>query len=264
MPETRCQEAERTGLPPSTPPQPGNDGPIDLACALAIVAHDLRGPLCNVGLILDRLLILDDRAGTERVEPLIARGHLILDELDGVLSGLLERVRTNGAVLGYQPRVIDVRQAVRQAIEINRPLADSRGVAFICDGTSPVQIVGDRQLLLQAVENVVSNAVKYTRTGTSVTIRTGSQDGRCIVSVADQGQGFASRRTGQITRPPLRVPGSARMPHSTGLGLWVAKLIVVRHGGTLEIAARDEDSGSCVTISLPEQSSGRPVASSNV
>jgi two-component system phosphate regulon sensor histidine kinase PhoR len=118
------------------------------------------------------------------------------------------------------------------------------------------QVIGDRDQILQVLHNLVSNALKYGRSGTPISISAAREDktrGEAMVrvSVRDQGDGIAPEHLPRLTERFYRIDtGRSRSMGGTGLGLAIVKHIVERHRGRLEITSRQGE-GSSVSFLLP-------------
>ncbi|MGD8796504.1 MAG: ATP-binding protein, partial [Thiohalophilus sp.] len=182
----------------------------------------------------------------ERIERETAR----LDELVGQLLTLS---RLEARVDNEHEESIDLAALLNEVVEDARFEAEAseREVSLAIDG-EPV-ITGKPELLRRAFENVIRNAVRYTRPQTRVTIEAEADrdSGKFVIRVCDQGPGVDSAELGQIFEPFVRVgesTGGGRGGY--GLGLAIAKRAVNAHGGEVEASNR-EGGGLCISLRLP-------------
>ncbi len=113
----------------------------------------------------------------------------------------------------------------------------------------PRTIAGDPDMLRQVIDNVLSNAVKFSKRGGTVSVSGANRDGFAVLTISDQGRGIPEDELEKIFSPYYRARNS-RGSHGAGIGLYVVKQFVETHGGTIRIDSKI-DEGTTVTISLP-------------
>lgn len=224
-----------------------------LAGALAIVAHDLKGPLANLSLLVESISAEASERCCERIARQAQRAEQLIDRLDAMLSAILQRSRTHGDALEFTPADVDVIDIAEAVVGHNQPLAARRAVRLHCFCAEPTRVHGDAQLLMQAIDNLVSNAVKHTRRGGRVVCEVQAGDeGGAVIRIIDEGPGLQPHDLARAFRPFTRL--SARADHgapSHGLGLWIVRLIAERHGGRVEAENRSGGNGAIFTLRLP-------------
>lgn len=234
--------AEAFGAGGPVPTIPGRDEPARLAGAfqgllsrlrdererehafLAYAAHELRTPLTAL------------RAGLEaidsgRVVPGADLWNRLYREsmrLEGLAQNLLALSRSG--VGDTRPEPVDLEEIASDAYDRFQPLA-AEGSLDLTLRTGPAPVQGDRRLLSQALDNLVHNALRATRSG-GVALSTGTSDGAAYVEVLDTGPGFD---------PPVR----------EGLGLRVAQAVAAAHGGSLTLANEPAGAGVRARLELP-------------
>jgi two-component system sensor histidine kinase TctE len=107
-------------------------------------------------------------------------------------------------------------------------------------------IRGDPLLLPELLDNLIDNALRYTPAGGMVTVTTGCEDNTAYLGVEDTGPGIAFAERSKVVERFYRVAGTSG--EGSGLGLAIVKEVVDRHGGTLEIGGRDEQSGARIRV----------------
>ncbi|MSU88453.1 hypothetical protein GE300_02330 [Rhodobacteraceae bacterium 2CG4] len=251
-------QTPRRGARPgaSRRPRPGDSDGVTHAHhpgALAIVAHDLKGPLANLSLLVDAIGIENAKAPRPRLTELTARADALVDRLQGVLMGLLDRTRLHGDPLAVVAQDVDLAQLIARAVAGNAPLAAERRVRVVADDTGPLWIRGDAETLLQALDNLVNNAVKHAAPGGIVACEaTRIDDGGVAVLVRDDGPGLSDGDLARAFRPFTRLSAvsDATAPGS-GLGLWIVRLIAENHGGRIDAANNADRRGATFTLRLP-------------
>ena len=222
---------------------------------IGLVTHELRTPLASILGYLD-LMRLDDHGLDEEqlhylgvVERNAERLRLLVDDL--LASAQL--------VLGGAGSVeeLDVVDVVRAAVASQAPIAAASGVHVTVTGDVRVPLVSDNQRLTQVVDNLVSNAVKYSLSGGEVVVevRSGTRgDGARVarVRVIDEGTGIAPEELSRLTERFYRTKDTRRRRvRGVGLGLSLVEAIVGAHGGSLTIDS-EPGVGTRVEVELPD------------
>ena len=217
---------------------------------VATVSHELRTPLTSISGFLEML--------QDEEEGLGADGRQYLDvirrsaeRLQALVEDLLlvAQIEAKRIELTFAP--VDVVGLAAQAVELARPAASEKGVTVEVVADHPPEILADGSRLTQVLDNLVSNALKFTNDGGRVTVRV-DRDGDAVrVSVADTGIGIPTEEQGQVFSRFFRASTATRhaIPGS-GLGLAISRALVEQHGGTISLQSI-EGEGTSVTVSLP-------------
>jgi two-component system phosphate regulon sensor histidine kinase PhoR len=189
-------------------------------------------------------------------EPTRARfAAIIHDEalrMQRVVEDLISLSRIEGERFTPPVQRVMLAPLVEIAVEGHRRMADERGSALRVDAAPDLPpVLGDRGELLQVLENLIANALRYGRPGTPVTVLL-QPEGRFIrLSVRDEGDGIPAELIPRLTERFYRVdPGRSRALGGTGLGLSIVKHIVERHQGRLDIES-ELGVGATVSVLLP-------------
>jgi PAS domain S-box-containing protein len=207
---------------------------------LSRMSHELRTPL-NAILGFSQLLQMDELAveQAEAVDHILRGGRHLLQLIDEVLD--IARIETGHLDLALGP--VPVADAVREAVTAVRPLADRAEVVVqVAAGTegSPA-VLADPRRLVQVLSNVVSNGVKYNRPGGRVDIWWElTPGGRVRVAVADTGHGIRPEDIAGVFEPFNRLGAAHSGVEGTGVGLTLARHLVERMHGTLEVESVPE------------------------
>jgi signal transduction histidine kinase len=139
-------------------------------------------------------------------------------------------------------------------VATNRPLADRKGQKLKVLASKAVMALGDHDRLAEAVDNLVSNAIKYSPNGAEIEVKVGHAKNKASIKVKDQGPGLTredlSRLFGRFQRLSAQPTGGES---STGLGLSIAKRIVELHGGTIEATSEGAGKGAAFEVILPTE-----------
>lgn len=221
----------------------------------AKMSHELRTPLNSVLGYAGRL----SRSGgdgltqkqSQAVSAIERAGHHLLSLVEDVLdlADLSARRSRHDAV------VLDLADVVREAVNQHLVLSEKAGLQLQMDlPQNPVLISGYRVRCLQVVNNLLSNAIRYTPRG-SVTVRLrllpGHPSPTATVAVSDTGVGIAADQQAQVFSPYHRVLHHADgLRHGAGLGLPIVRELVELHGGVIRVES-EPGRGSCFTVELP-------------
>ncbi len=223
----------------------------DLRLATDSLAHDIRSPL-------GRLLRSLDAAEAAEAEPAARRAHLdrARSEARAVLdaaSGLLEISRVEAGLAAEQFAPVDLAAVAREVAELYEAAAEAQGVRLTC-AAAPAPVVGDRQLLAQAVANLVDNALQHGAGGGEVSIRAGvAADGARFVAVADRGPGVPEADRARALERFVRLD-AGRGGGGAGLGLALAAAVARTHGGGVTLS--DNAPGLAATLTIPGEVEG--------
>jgi signal transduction histidine kinase len=223
---------------------------------LSSVSHDLRTPLVSISGFVE--LLLDEAAGLtpdERQRFLSAvdrNSARMLHLVDDLL--LAARLRAGG--LELERVVTDVAAEARSCVDGLAPLARTGRIELRVEASEPVLAVVDRARIGQALDNLVSNAVKFTLPGGEVFVRVHLEDGTAIVEVVDSGLGISDADRAQLFDPFFRSASAAvQATHGIGLGLHLVRAIVEAHGGSIEVET-EERVGTTFRVRLPARATG--------
>ncbi|HEY2072551.1 MAG TPA: HAMP domain-containing sensor histidine kinase, partial [Gaiellaceae bacterium] len=203
---------------------------------VAVVSHELRTPLTSIIGYLE--LLVDEESGGLTAEQqsyleIVQRSTSRLVELVGDLLLVAEAER---GPLALDLTDIDIRELVEHAVDAARPAADARGVVLRLESGVSGTVAGDRMRIAQMLDNLISNAIKFTPTDGRVTVRAGQRGSDAVFEVADTGGGIAAVDRDRLFDPFFRSrDANARAVPGTGLGLTITKAIVEAHDGTIEI-----------------------------
>ena len=222
---------------------------------VANASHELRTPLATIMGFVETLQgpAVEDEPARRRFLEIMAReaGRMtrLIDDLLSLSRIELDKYVRPTTPIALPPLLADVGKTLAMRLE-----TDQRVLTIDSPEDLP-RVIGDRDQILQVLHNLVSNALKYGRTGTPILLRAERIDRPqpiVRVSVIDQGEGIAVEHLPRLTERFYRVDNSrSRSLGGTGLGLAIVKHIVERHRGELTIDSR-EGVGTTVAFTLPQ------------
>lgn len=209
------------------------------------LAHDMRMPLSRVRNRLEQLRhALDDRPEAQ------AEAAACIAEADQMLAtfaALLRIARIEGGAVPRPLEPVELSALLGDAAELYAALAEEHRVAIAVDAV-PLQVPGDRDLLFQAVANLLDNALKWSPSGTTVALRLAREGAAAMLDITDAGAGIPAAHRDRVFERFYRADASRGTPGS-GLGLALVKAVVDLHHGT--IALEDAGPGLRVRVRLP-------------
>lgn len=234
------------------PTQPSATGVEQSIGTLQTLAHDLRGPLANLSLLIERLGDLARPEAVESAAACIAKADRLIERMDVMLRASLRSAGSTCAIGEIHATLTDLPELVASVVGMNAALAEGCGVVLSTDCPEPIALAADAGLLERAIDNLVNNAIKHTGPGGAVTVGVRTANGCAVICVADQGPGFSPSDLPRLFQAftPLSARDARGAP-SHGLGLWIAKEIVERHGGTICAANKTDATGAILTIEIP-------------
>jgi len=215
------------------------------------LAHDLRSPVGRLRAQVERALTIADEAQRD-----VALAGVIAeaDGLTRILTTVLEIGRAEAMTAHRQFAWTDPAELVAELAEMYEPLAEEKGVAIEVDATAPLfPLMAHRQLLAQAISNLLDNAFNYAASGGRITVFARQDDEMLRLGVADRGAGIAPADQAEARRRFGRLDSSRSTP-GAGLGLALVDAVAHLHGGTLDLA--DNAPGLRATIVVPRRARG--------
>jgi two-component system sensor histidine kinase SenX3 len=216
---------------------------------VANLSHELKTPIGGIAALADTMIGETD---PQVIERLTSR---IVDEsyrLSRIVDDLLDLSRIEfGGTDDWEPVVIS--EVVDEVVARLQHESLRTGVSIEVRHTVPVRVLGDRMQLVSALENLVTNAVKYSGDGKKVMVEVHATDELVSIAVIDQGIGIAAKDHQRIFERFFRVDRArSRTTGGVGLGLSIVRHVVSNHGGTVSVVS-EEGRGSTFTIVLPRE-----------
>jgi signal transduction histidine kinase len=225
------------------------------------IAHDLKTPLTRLRNRAEQAL----RGAGNDAEYRAALDATIeeSDELIRTFDALLMIARAESGQARDGMNEFDAAEIAHDVGELYEPLAEEKGITLKVDADAPARVKGNRELISQALANLVDNAIKYARppgglangAATEIVVRALNAGDRILLTVADTGQGIPQADRGHVVERFVRLEQSRSQPGS-GLGLSLASAVARLHGG--ELTLEDNEPGLRSIIALPR---GGPVQS---
>jgi two-component system sensor histidine kinase/response regulator len=221
---------------------------------LGVASHDLRNPLGNI-ITLASFVKNNNNANLDEenknyIDVIISTGRQMLE----LLESLLDVTKIESGTMNLHLKHVHISDVIQESINENKISADRKGISFEFSISEIIPMnTFDPLQIQQVLNNLISNAIKYSHNNTNIEINTTLQNSKIIVTVKDQGQGIPKHEQSGVFVPfnKTSVKGT-NGEKGTGLGLTIAKKVIESHGG--EIWLRSEVGiGSSFCFSLPLQ-----------
>jgi signal transduction histidine kinase len=210
----------------------------------ANIAHDLKTPLAHLRNRLENMRELPARAQSAAIEDAVSR----VDDILTTFGALLRIAQIEAGTRRGSFADLDLGQLCQSVVETFTPAAEDAGQHMQTRIAAGVTIQGDRELLTQALANLIENAIRHTPAGTTITLSLGRDNDHASVSIADTGPGIPTAELPQVFQRFYRGT-NAKDRAGTGLGLSLVKAVAELHGGTVE--ATNTGPGLAITLNIP-------------
>jgi signal transduction histidine kinase len=168
-----------------------------------------------------------------------------------LVGDLLLVAQIEAGKLQLEPVVVDLAEHARDSHEAERPKATEMGIELALTGDLETSLSADRVRLAQVLDNLVSNAIKFTPEGGSVSVDLSHRNGDVLLAVSDTGMGIPAAEQAGLFQRFFRTKGATRHAiQGTGLGLVITKAIAEAHGGSIEVES-EEGAGTTFRVTLP-------------
>jgi len=216
------------------------------------MAHEFKTPLTSIKGATTSLLADPNQPIEARTE-LLSIANEEADRLKDLIDDAVEMARVDTANIDVHLELSDLEEIVREVVASMKTEIEDRKVEVICDAQLPA-IGADRRLLKLAFKQLFDNALKYSPSGTPVTIRLCEADGMISVEVTDHGSGIQGQEQSRIFERFYRSPSVTHQIPGSGLGLSIAYSIVQAHHGDLRV--RSSPGETTFRMTLPAERKG--------
>ena len=217
---------------------------------LAVMAHELRNPLAPLQNGIALLRMRRDEVSVDETHDMMERQ---IAQLTRLIDDLLDTSRIDRGKLELRMQPVALAEVVRTGVDTARPNIDARGHALeVRAPQDSLCVEGDPVRLAQVVSNLLNNAAKFTPPGGRIELSAGAEHGRAVLRVADNGIGIAPEHLNEVFDMFVQLgEPHAGTPGGLGLGLTLARAIVLRHGGEIEVRSAGRGKGTEFTVRLP-------------
>jgi signal transduction histidine kinase len=218
---------------------------------IATVSHELRTPLTSIHGYLD--LLVEGEAGelTDEQRQFLTVAERNTDRLQRLVDDLLLVSELDAGKLRLEFGNLDLRVLAQESLESARPRAEAGGITLEFPAETALQVNGDRMRLGQLLDNMISNAVKFTPRGGTVSVRTSRSNGSAVLEVEDTGMGVLDGDQEHLFDRFFRTQAAEENAiQGSGLGLAISQAIAQAHGGLIEVSSK-ENAGATFRLVFP-------------
>jgi len=220
---------------------------------ISIAAHQLRTPLSAIKWALRLLIDGDEGPMTAAQIELLNKGYQTNEKMIQLVNDLLNVARIEEGRFGYEFKENDIIKVLSSVITSTNIVAKRKNINLIFNNSKIkiIPFVFDDKKIGLVIQKLVDNAIKYTLDGGKVTVDINKKGGFIEIKVSDTGVGIPKNQIGRMFTKFYRGENVMRIQTSgSGLGLFITKNIVERHGGKISLESR-ENKGSVFTFTLP-------------
>ncbi|MFH0755992.1 MAG: PAS domain S-box protein [Bacteroidota bacterium] len=221
----------------------------------SIIAHDLKDPISTLAGFSDLLLKTSGTRDAEETEEMITHINKIALHGLNLLENLLEWSRSQTGRITYEPALFNIAQMVDEVVDLHLDTAYKKGIELKREGAADHEIFADRKMIHTVLRNLVSNALKFTRTGGSVHIGWKDSGKEFEFCISDTGVGIPAENLGKlfIIAENTSTHGTEN-ERGTGLGLLLCKEFVEKNAGRIWVRS-EPGNGSEFYFSIPKNNS---------
>jgi PAS domain S-box-containing protein len=220
---------------------------------VSMVAHEIKSPLNSILMQLN--VLLDGLAGdlTDKQQEILTRTAAKIKSLTALSSELLDLSKIESGLINQEREKLNIRELIRDHVRFYQDKAGDKGLTLT---QKPMEtdlfVMANRTNMDEVLSNLISNGIRYTPEGGSITVWAEETEDCALIHVADTGLGIPEEDLDHIFDRFYRVKNEkTRYINGTGLGLAIVKSIVDSHHGTIQVDST-EGKGTCFTVRLPK------------
>ena len=218
---------------------------------LSMVSHDIRSPLTTIQGAVEFLLKSNDSSQSQQSQHLLTLAKNNCQRILTLSMDILDFDKLESGMLEIRKEKVPVSEIFDAVLETMQTIAEKKNVQLSLSGASAT-VFADRERLVQIIANLVSNAIKFSPNGGTVSLGAEESYSYVELSVADQGRGVPANMTAVIFDRFRQIErGDMTERRGTGLGLAICKQLVELHGGTISCSS-EPGKGSLFTVRLPK------------
>lgn len=220
------------------------------------ISHELKTPIGAIALLSEAIQEAgDDRAAVAKFASSLNKES---SRLTFLVQDIIKLSRLQSEEVIADAELIDLNEVVAEAIDRNEQLAANRKIRLVTEQAPPLEVFGNKEMLITAVKNLVENAISYSDQGTSVGIGCSTKDSIAEIAVTDSGSGISPEHQERIFERFYRAdPSRSRETGGTGLGLSIVKHVAKIHRGEVKLFSQ-VGVGSTFTLRVPLATASDP------
>lgn len=217
----------------------------------SIISHDLKGPLNSLTSFSGLLINYFDSLSKEEIQSLAKDLDKSLKNLFALLENLLEWSRSQTGAIEFKPEPFDLSELIRENIDLLHAQASAKEIRLVYPSPQPVTVMAHKNSVTTVIRNLISNAIKFTPPGGTITLSATNSSEEALVSIADSGVGMSREVMDKLFRIDAKhsTKGTAD-EKGTGLGLVLCKDFIEKNHGNIGVQS-EEGKGSTFYFTLP-------------
>lgn len=217
----------------------------------SIISHDLKGPLNSLSSFSGLLINYFDSLSKEEIQTLAKDLDKSLKNLFALLENLLEWSRSQTGAIEFKPEAFNLSELMQDNLELLTAQARTKDITLHYSHGQPVTVMAHKNSVTTVIRNLISNAIKFTPTGGTITLSATKSNEEALISIADTGVGMSKEVIDKIFRIDAKhsTKGTAD-EKGTGLGLVLCKDFVEKNNGSIGVQS-EEGKGSTFYFTLP-------------
>jgi signal transduction histidine kinase len=224
------------------------------ALLIGMMAHDLRNPLA---VMLSRSELIAALTAEQRgTDPRVLESCRVIvataERMDRMIASALVQAKSDAEAIKLDIQTFPAQRALDSAVSLNQVSAERKKIALMAPATLDITVRGDEDRLVEALDNLIRNAIKYSYPGQRVQLAIEELADVIAFRVADEGLGLTAEDCARAFRQYQRLSAKPTAGESsTGLGLAIVKTIAEAHGGTATVESAGRNRGAVFTITVP-------------
>jgi PAS domain S-box-containing protein len=222
---------------------------------ISTAAHELNTPLASIMGFTELLVDSDTFGGFDEEQRREFLSEILekTDVLARIVGDLLDLSRMEtGHAMPLQQNMENLNETISKAVRLYQANRNEHKLEIKLEGSADTEIFIDQQRIIQVVENLISNAVKYSSPGSIITIATALNSHKALIKVQDQGVGMTDEQIARVFDKFYRADPSNHAINGLGMGMSIVQNIIHAHDGTINILSTPGE-GTTVTVMLPIQ-----------
>jgi signal transduction histidine kinase len=217
---------------------------------ISIVSHDLKGPFNRI-FALTQLMGMGEPLTEQQAVYLKHIHQLVADGLS-MVRNMVDTRKLEGE-LELHPEEVSLPELIESLVQQFRVLAEKKKIAIHWQKPEPAHFQTDRAMLNRLLENLLSNAIKFSKEGKEIFVSARADSHGVAITIQDQAPGFTPEDQARMFKKFQKLSARPTAGEtSTGLGLWIVKVLTERLGGRIELST-EPGRGSAFTLHLPEK-----------
>ena len=217
---------------------------------LNTTAHDLKNPVSIMPLLAD--LIMENKENPAAIDDISKQIKDAGRRMSITINELLENAIEGAGKSHLRLEEIDLKELVEGVVNANSALAKKKDQILNFPESESCNVFADHRRLTEVVDNLISNAIKYSRPFKKIEVLLKTREGKAVLEVKDEGLGLTKDDQKNLFRKFTSLSAQPTGGEvSTGLGLFIAKEIVAAHHGSIYASSEGKEKGSCFTMELP-------------